>query len=332
MDYTKYFPSSISTCTGFLRGLERGIEAALEAKLRIAAFVEIETVVVENLLQGMEKGFLDPTPIWTNLKTFPYRPFHGKIFALTGGYPCQPFSVAGGRKGSKDPRHLWPYLLRIVQSVKPVCCFFENVEGHINYGFEEVSRDLRKMGYRVEAGIFSAEEIGASHQRKRLFILAIRNDVSQLKQFMVDSYGYGSSLHRPSEASGKDGPEGWQEGAPSLWISGTSTPAGGLSSDSSGFGKMANAGSKRHKRDEPDWLRGEGAFFPGSAAECGSTRFPARPNQPQYDWEATRLIEPGLGVTIDGYDFREDLIRGAGNGVVWQTAAFAFTTLLNKLS
>jgi DNA (cytosine-5)-methyltransferase 1 len=92
---------------------------------------------------------------------------------LTGGYPCQPFSAAGKRLGTEDPRHLWPYIARGIRILEPRICFFENVEGHISLGLSDVIEDLAGMGYRTTWGIFSASEVGAPHQRKRVFILAV---------------------------------------------------------------------------------------------------------------------------------------------------------------
>jgi len=115
---------------------------------------------------------MDNAPIYSDLKTFPAREFRGKICGLIGGYPCQPFSSAGKRQGEKDPRHLWPYLLKHVRAIRPVWCFWENVAGHTTMGLWRVLSDLEEEGYRVETGIFSAEEVGAPHQRKRVFILA----------------------------------------------------------------------------------------------------------------------------------------------------------------
>ena len=138
--------------------------------------MEIEAFICENLVAGMESGLLDPTPIWTDVKTFDPKPFRGKIHGYIGGYPCQPFSVAGKRKATEDPRHLWPYIQRHIEAIEPIWCFFENVRGHLTLGFDEVYRSLSDMGYAVECGIFTAEEVGAPHQRERLFILAIRKD------------------------------------------------------------------------------------------------------------------------------------------------------------
>jgi site-specific DNA-cytosine methylase len=122
----------------------------------------------------MENTALDRAPVWDDLTTFDGRPWRGLVDIIHGGYPCQPFSVAGKKLGDKDPRHLWPHVARIVSEIQPALCFFENVGGHLRLGFEQVHDDLRSMGYRVKAGLFTAEEIGATHKRERLFMLAYR--------------------------------------------------------------------------------------------------------------------------------------------------------------
>ncbi len=126
----------------------------------------------------MEKGLLDAAPIWSDLKTFPYKDFHGLVDILIAGYPCQPFSAAGKRAGKDDPRHLWPWIADGIQLLRPRMCLFENVEGHISLGLSTVISDLEELGYKVAAGLFSAAECldasgrTAPHQRKRVFILA----------------------------------------------------------------------------------------------------------------------------------------------------------------
>ena len=94
---------------------------------------------------------------------------------LSGGYPCQPFSAAGKRLGTEDPRHLWPFIADGIRAMRPRLCFFENVEGHISLGLRAVIEELAGIGYETTWGIFSASEVGAPHQRKRVFILAHRS-------------------------------------------------------------------------------------------------------------------------------------------------------------
>jgi len=189
VDLTQQSPVSLAVCPGLL-GIERGLKRVFP-RLRTAAYVEIETFIVENLLSAMEAGLVDAAPVWTNLKTFNPDPFRGLIDILSGGYPCQPFSLAGNRGGADDPRHLWPYLYTITETIKPLCCFFENVAGHLSMGYDQVYRDLRNLGYRVESGIYTASEVGAPHQRERLFILAILGDTG--REFMERS-GFRSGI------------------------------------------------------------------------------------------------------------------------------------------
>ena len=170
MDNTKESPTVLSLCTGY-GGIERGLEMVF-GDVRVVANVEIEAFAVANLVAKMEEGALAPAPIYTDLKSFNGMDLRESIDILTGGYPCQPFSCAGKRLGEEDPRHLWPHILRVIDEVMPRVCFFENVEGHISKGLREVLTDLESRGYRATFGIFSAESVGASHRRKRVFILA----------------------------------------------------------------------------------------------------------------------------------------------------------------
>jgi DNA (cytosine-5)-methyltransferase 1 len=165
----------IGLCAGY-GGIELGLRRVIR-NLRTVALCEVEAFAIANLVAKMEAGQLDPSPIWTDLKTFPWAAFHGRVDILTGGYPCQPFSAAGKRLGSDDPRHLWPYIADGIRLLRPRCCFFENVEGHISLGLQCVISDLAGMGYRATWGIFSAEECGAPHQRKRVFILAVASSL-----------------------------------------------------------------------------------------------------------------------------------------------------------
>jgi DNA (cytosine-5)-methyltransferase 1 len=162
----------VGLCAGY-GGIELGLQRAIPS-LRTVALCEIEAFAISNLVAKMEAGLMDPAPIWPDLKTFPWAAFRDRVDILTGGYPCQPFSAAGQRKGKQDPRHLWPWIADGIRLLRPRICFFENVEGHISLGLSDVIEDLAGMGYRTTWGIFSASECGAPHQRKRVFIMANR--------------------------------------------------------------------------------------------------------------------------------------------------------------
>lgn len=179
VDTTKTI-THLSLCTGY-EGIGLGLRRVLP-DVRELAYVEIEAFAIANLANKIEKGWLDQAPIYTNLKTFPYRKFRGRVDILSGGFPCQGFSHAGNKKGVDDPRHLFPFIAKGITECRPRIVFLENVEGIISSKTHEgesvlqyVLRTLEEMGYRAEAGVFSASEVGAPHQRKRVFILGISN-------------------------------------------------------------------------------------------------------------------------------------------------------------
>ena len=186
MDITEELPTVISLCSGY-GGIERGLELA-GYDHRLIAFCEIEAYVQKLTLEKMEAGQMVSAPLWTDLKTFPAQIFRDKVDLLLAGYPCQPFSQDGRRGGEDDPRHLWPYIKEHIRTIRPIQCFFENVQGHITLGLSTVISDLEELGYRTTWGIFSAEEVGAPHQRKRVFILADAGSVDSAKIFFTERW------------------------------------------------------------------------------------------------------------------------------------------------
>lgn len=380
MDNTQKPQICLSLCTGS-RGLEKGVERA-GTNITIAAYVEIEAFIIQNLVEQMEKNKVDPAPVWTNLKTFPMEGFRNKIHGVFAGYPCQPFSNAGRREGINDPRHLYPFISKLFKSIKPVWGFFENVEGHLSLGFDIVYKDLRAMGYIVESGIFSAREVGAPHQRKRIFILAVlgnseyhglfaeqkfRSDektrsnsseeqkstiqlkrtnfrrnansnesfqrrIDRNRKILANTYGngtgrrYGKLLGSGKATKRTKSRKNWKRSRYGTRVK---------SEIYSQF--MANTNGKRfsrfrHKR-----------FGKGSVGLCRgnwknktqkfhrNVKWPAGPLQKQFEWEEPRAVKPGLGCTVDGYNFRKDLLRMYGNGVVEQVAEKAWIELHKKM-
>ena len=126
-------------------------------------------------------------------KRFSGVPIHGDIRELdgsvyrgvsliTGGYPCQPFSQAGQRKGKKDDRHLWPELRRVVAQARPAFLVAENVAGHITLGLDEVLADLESEGYAGRAIVVPACAVNAPHRRDRVWIIAKSLAHSEIKR------------------------------------------------------------------------------------------------------------------------------------------------------
>lgn len=163
----------LSLCAG-VGGLDLGLHLA-EPGYRTVGYVERNSFAAATLVARMADASLGAAPVWDDLRSFDGRPWRGRVHIVSAGYPCQPFSLAGHRKGEDDPRHLWPAVARIVGEVRPEWCFFENVIGHLTLGFRDVAGDLQGLGYRVAACVVSAAETGASHIRERMFILAHAN-------------------------------------------------------------------------------------------------------------------------------------------------------------
>jgi len=348
VDHSEELLSTLSMCTGS-RGLDRGVERVV-GQLRTITYVEIEAALVENLVVGMEKGKLAPAPIWTNAKTVPWRYFRGKVFFMLGGYPCQPFSTAGKRRGRNDPRHLWPHFERGIRTVRPVCVYFENVLGHLSLGFDQVTESLHAMGYAVEAGIFTAAEVGAPHKRARVFILGILADAKdyvrrlyerqwRYGEAQIDAAGSGENVaytfgdgartdagravHPGSEIEGAQ----QREERDKIFGQRNRSDFGNSRADISAGVGQADSGSPGLAQwsQQPAWQE-----CPTAQRSGHIDRWPAGPGESQYDWEEPRTLEPGMGLSADGYDFREDLLRALGNGVIEQQAAFALRRLLAK--
>lgn len=192
MDTTKAI-THLSLCSGY-EGIGLGLRAVLPS-LREIAYVEIEAFAIANLVAKMEEGQLAPAPIYTNLKTFPFVKFRDQVDILSGGFPCQPFSVIGERKSTEDERHLWPHIVKGIAECRPRFVFMENVEGIISSKtksgtsvLHHVLRTLEILGYEATAGIFSASEVRSTHRRKRVFILAYRIG-SGLERYTGDEHG-----------------------------------------------------------------------------------------------------------------------------------------------
>lgn len=318
----------LSLCAG-AGGLELGVRLAREST-RVVCAVEIEAYACEVLATRMEEGTLDDAPIWTDLKSFDGRPWRGVVDCVIGGYPCQPFSVAGKRGGSSDPRHLWPDVARIVSEVEPREIFFENVANHLRMGFDVVSADLRRMGYRVAAGLFSAEEVGAPHRRERLFIYGILGDSNR----QSERESKHEECAEPRNLARDDA--GWTS------VRSVANPRSEplrIEPGRSGGEGRAGARFARHDGDEVADANGRRFESQRSAGVLNSDRasqrnnaygrsvWPPRPG----DVEAWQAVEPSTQPAIrgvaDGMAPRPDRLRLTGNGVVPLVAAYAYRTL-----
>ena len=126
-----------------------------------------------------------------NIKETDFTKHRGTIDILTGGFPCQPFSLAGKRKGTNDDRHLWPEMLRAIREIQPRWIVGENVFGIVNWDgglvFEQVQTDLETEGYEVQAFILPACSVNAPHRRDRVWFVAyLQSDRRQKQREKID--------------------------------------------------------------------------------------------------------------------------------------------------
>ena len=135
--------------------------------------VEIEPYCREILLQRQRDGILPKFPIWDDVRTFDGRPWRGKIDIICGGFPCQDISCAGKGAGIDGERSgLWSEFARIISEVRPRYAFVENSPMLAVRGLGQVLGDLSEIGYDAEWFVMGADDVGAPHIRKRMWILA----------------------------------------------------------------------------------------------------------------------------------------------------------------
>ncbi|MBL4540907.1 MAG: DNA cytosine methyltransferase [Rhodobacteraceae bacterium] len=324
------------------------------------AVVEWEDWPRAVLISAQRAGYFAPAPIWTDLRSFDARPFRGVFDTVLAGYPCQPFSAAGKRGGADDPRHLWPDVARVIFECRPEWVFLENVPGHVTLGLETVLRELWGLGYTPAAGLFSAAEVGAPHQRLRIFILAHTDEPAPRhgpiqprgeQRLHPESRGAGAVHHELVDAQGDRRGEGWA--GPELWLGRHPTPAstGGAMADPGRTELEGQLGSQRQPggRQEPDGcppLSGGAGLHPPGPGDHDAWRavLAARPDlapalgfddclawaqRLAADPEGSRATaaEPALRRMADGLAHRARALRLLGNGVHPLAAAHAWRSL-----
>jgi len=158
-------------------GFSLGLESA--GLVETVAFCDFD-----KYCQKVLKKNFPGVPIYGDVKELNYDKLKAdgidQIDIITGGYPCQPFSVAGRKKGEDDPRHVWPEMFRLIKELRPTWVIGENVGGHIKLGLDTVLENLESEGYSARTFSISATSIGANHKRERVWIIANLADTERL--------------------------------------------------------------------------------------------------------------------------------------------------------
>lgn len=263
------------------------------ARIRTVAFCEQEPYA-----QAVLRKHWPDAPIFDDVCQFDGKPYRGKCWLLTGGFPCQPFSVAGQRRGEADDRALWPEMLRVIAEARPAWVLGENVDGFVSLGLDRCLSDLEAAGYEVWPVVIPACAVDAPHRRDRVWIVA----------------------HSKSERWGARR-NGWGEAA------GSGTHA---ESHRPSQNPLAVANADDRLRHEPDKeLRTRRDTANGCGSSCDTNpeyapnpdgeqaRRPAKSRGECCEWEP----EPAVGRVANGIPNRMDRLRGLGNAIVPQVAA-----------
>jgi DNA (cytosine-5)-methyltransferase 1 len=216
---------------------------------------------------------------------------------ICAGYPCQPFSLAGVRRGETDPRHLWPHVRDAVRTLRPRYVVLENVPGHLSLGFGRVLGDLAESGYDCEWGCVSAASVGAPHLRWRVFVVA----------------------HTDSE------------GEPGVPVD--AVPRPGVMVPDTGRDELRVEPVTVGRRSSPAVARDDGATR--AVADADHPRSGQRCAEPPGWTEPVGLAgwwatEPDVGRVAHGVPNRVDRLRTLGNAVVPQVAQWIGERIMER--
>ena len=325
---------------GFSIGLEK-------AGFETVAFCEIERYCQEVLRRHWPN-----TPIYDDVRSLTAEQLRAdgivRPDVIVGGYPCQPFSVAGVRRGEEDDRHLWPEVYRLIKEIRPTWGIFENVAGHISMGLDEVLSDLEAEDYAARPFVIPACGVDAPHRRDRVWIVAHANgegqsDVPQHEQWVARTATVGDTLRdgrlatEVGAVAGKasnGGTEGQSVAVQSSGASGREHSEGleGNTEQSSDVGNTQRSGQSgddgRRSGQEPENGRKDVADTEGkqgspdnhgqeqgtvSQSKQGQFRRSGGGSHPTL-W----AVEPNVGRVANGVSNRSHRIKALGNAVVPQ--------------
>lgn len=310
---------------------------------RTVCAVEIERYPAGVLMQRQNDGALHPFPVWTDIRSFTKRnnacrqyikwlQRNNDRLVISGGFPCQDISVAGKGEGiTGEKSGLWGEMWRLFCEIRPASGYVENSPMLTSRGIDTVLGNLAAVGYDAIWGVLGADDLGANHRRKRIWILAIRRDIPDSDKVGLqaerseqqttgdvpnpESSDWGLRIHQPGQER--------------------ETPNQDTHIKRSGKRNDTNPHSTRcQKLHAPDFAAK--SEFHSGYAPSGTIPDPAgihaqgqhyRQGEKQPRGGSWWATEPGLGRVVNGMADRVDRLKGIGNGQVPHVAAGAYTLL-----
>ena len=277
---------------------------------------------------------------------------------ICGGYPCQPFSTAGKRRGTDDPRHLWPWVRDAISALRPSYAILENVRGHLSMGGLQVIGELAEIGYDAEWRVVSAAGVGAPHRRDRIIIVAypsqlhsngsdnnarvsvepekvseLRNDGGSERMAYANDSGDGTpergiDSNRSQEIKRRDNITQSGLGGCSANVANSKSQQSNGRQPRSNYEELTKKGLQEQVRTSSTNVADTDCEQLGQYWLTKDVRPPNRVwehnrgGQTAYDGWQWWEVEPNVGRVADGVPARVDRLRGLGNAVVPQVAEY----------
>ena len=282
---------------------------------RTVCAVEWEAYPASVLCARQNDGLLPPFPVWDDVQTFDGKPWRGIVDVVSGGFPCQDISAAGKGAGIDGERSgMWGEMARIIHEVQPRYAFVENSPMLTSRGLGRVLGDLASMGFDARWGVLGAADVGAKHQRDRIWIVGKQMGNS-------NNNGQIATKIRSSPIQGSNNYKGGQEQASQSQRS--SKQHGELAyAQQQGLEGRPNSG-----KQEIAWAGSGGAL-----ADTSFRRYKPSKSKICTGWDSFKhkswwAIEPDVGRVANGVAARVDRLKAIGNGQVPLCAATAWKLL-----